>query len=155
MPYRISRTVLLCVALLWALSACAHFTSDDARRLGRVYPQPYEQVWAAVEAYVLDDLGCAAKRISRRKGIIETEWVHRLDTEGTQRWQIKAEVRKRKNGVWVVIDRRVQLQDPFSRQITRYQSESNAPGGSNAGWTTKSFDSDVIVDMHRAIDRKL
>ena len=152
MPYRMSRSICLWIALLGCLCACAHFTSTEARLLGRLYPQPYDQVWAAVESYVRDDLGCAVKRINQRKGIIETEWVHRLDTEGTQRWLIKVQVKKRKNGVWVVFDRRVQLQDPFSRQISRYKSESNAPGGRNAGWSTKSFDADSIVDMHRVMN---
>ena len=133
---------------------CASVNSKEAEALSRVYRENYDAVWAAVEEYILDDVQCVPKKVSKKRGYLETEWVHRFDTDGLVRWQIRAAVTKSKGGVRVCLEKRVQMRDEVSQQITRFKQEKNAPSN-NSGWAKSYFDTDAIAEYYDSIEAKL
>ncbi len=140
--------------LLLCITACATVSSRDAQSMARVFNKPYDAVWAAVEDLISNDLACIPKKINKKKGLIETEWVHRFDTEGTVRWQITAAVKQKKNGTWVMIQKRTQTRDVVSRKMSRYRKEQNEPTN-NAGWTNTPVDRTSVENYYGLITDKL
>lgn len=138
------------------LAPCASSRSREAQSCARIYTQPYDQVWNAVETMVLKDMRCTVKKSDPAKGRLETEWVHLFDTDGAKRWMIEAELKKEKDGVRVFIDKRVELQDDVSRSIKRYRQEkrdTNEPRPS--GWKKTDTDRSALDDLYRRIEQKL
>lgn len=137
------------------LLACAPRFSREALETRHVYAYPYAEVWEALRELIVEDLHCAPKKISKKKGYLETDWVHRIDTEGTVRWQIRASARKKSDGVLVVIEKRSQLRDESSRKLSRYRKEQQEDNTSNSGWAKARADLDAIADYHRSLTAKL
>lgn len=144
---------LLCSAAAFFLLQCASTRDREVRSFARVYPQPYDTVWSAVEDLVYMDLSCTPKKTDKDHGVIETEWVHLMDTEGIKRWMIQAEVHKIANGIRVVIDKRIEMRDEVSKSINRFKKENNEPKSS--GWKRKDIEQKVFDDLYRRIDQKL
>ena len=109
------------VCLLLLCIACASVESGDGQPEVRMYTEPYDEVWAAMESLIIDDMHCVANKISKKKGIIETEWATRIDTDGTFRWKLKARADKKKDGVLVMIEKRVEMRDEMTRSMNRYR----------------------------------
>lgn len=145
--------VPLAVLAGWLLQSCASTRDREILSTARVYPQPYDSVWAAVEDLVYNELKCTPKKTDKKKGLLETEWVHRFDTEGTKRWMIEARIQKVQNGVQVLIDKRVEMQDTVSRNIHKYKKETNEPQSS--GWKKQDMERAVLEDLYRRVEQKL
>lgn len=145
--------LLLCGAAAFLLPHCASTRDREVRSFARVYPQPYDTVWNAVADLVYLDLKCTPKKTDKDHGVIETEWVHLMDTEGTKRWMIQAEVRKSEGGVRVVIDKRIEMQDEVSKSLNRFKKENNEP--KSPGWKKTEVEQDVFDDLYGRIDQKL
>ena len=81
---------LICtVAGTALLQACASFPQQkEMHAMARVFDLPYDKVWQSVEDLLHRDLKCIFKKEDKKDGVLETEWVHRMDTEGKKRWMI-------------------------------------------------------------------
>lgn len=152
--YRTTGLVAACSAAALLL-ACAPRFSNEALNTRYVYVHPYDEVWEALRELIVEDLHCAPKKISKKKGYLETEWVHRIDTEGMVRWQIRASARKKSDGVLVVIEKRSQMRDEASRKLNRYRQQHQEDNTSNSGWAKARADLDAIADYHRSLTVKL
>jgi hypothetical protein len=148
---------VFCLVLTVALiaSACAHgriAPETDAR----VYRKPYDEVWEAVTAVLLDELGCVERRVKKNSGYLETEWINTFDTSGQSRWKLDAYLKERKGAVSVTIAKTVQMKDTVSKTIRRYNhEEKNEPVGPHAGWSTITATAHDIEDIYRRIDLRL
>lgn len=151
----VSLTAVLMGCLI--MQSCLSTPENESQRnIEQVFNASYDEVWSALENLILNDLGCAAKKINKKKGFIETEWVHRIDTEGTMRWKIRAKINKRKSGVGVLIDKEVQAQDEVRRNINRYRKETRSKDVKPmAGWTKSEKDLSTIKGFYKKIENKL
>ena len=142
------------------LQGCASTTNRESLREAQVYDKSYDEVWGAVEDLVFNDLRCVPKKVNKKKGIIETEWVHRMDTEGTMRWMIKSEIKKKKNGVWVLIDKQVQMQDGIKRDTQRYKTYKQdrryeKQDVQQPGWKRRETDVSTTDGLYNRLGEKL
>jgi hypothetical protein len=144
------------------LQGCASTPDSEALPDAHVYDKPYDEVWDAVEDLVFNDLRCVPKKVSKKKGIIETEWVHRIDTEGTMRWRIRSEIKKKKNGVWVLIEKQVHMQDGVRRNTQRYKTykqdrryEKQEAQSPHSGWKKRETAVNTIDDLYNRLREKL
>ncbi len=153
MKNKIYLNSIIIVFLLLIQTGCATTAGKDAREHARMYPFPYEQVWAAVEDLIFNDLRCVPETVDRDKGIIETDWVHQIEAEGTVRWQLCAFVEQADGGVRVAIVKRVQMRDS-TNQPSRYRKERNDPTN-NAGWARNRIDTQSVEAYYRTITDKL
>ena len=147
--------VLCFLACAVLLQACASTQEAQMRSMARVYDRPYDRVWSSVEELLRFDLKCALKKNDRPDGVIETEWVHRMDTEGTKRWMVKATVRKVKGGVEVGLYKKLELQDNVSKSLEKFNSkkEKNDPAASS--WKKTDVAPDTVEDLYRKLELKL
>jgi uncharacterized lipoprotein len=136
------------------LQACASTQEREMRSMARVYDRPYDRVWSSVEELLRFDLKCAFKKNDKQDGLLETEWVHRMDTEGSKRWMVRADIRKVKNGVEVVLIKKLEMQDNVSRSLERYKKESKDPT-SGGGWKKTDVAPDTVEDLYRKLGQKL
>ena len=135
------------------LQACASTQEREMRSMARVYDRPYDRVWSSVEELLRFDLKCAFKKNDKQDGLLETEWVHRMDTEGSKRWMVRADIRKVKNGVEVVLIKKLEMQDSVSKSLERYKKESkDTPSG---GWRKTDVAPDTVEDLYRKLGQKL
>ena len=98
--------LLGCVVIMLG---CVSVGNKEVKATAHIYDKPYDEVRQALEALLFEDLKCVPRKIVEDKGYIETEWVHRIDTDGTTRWRIRSQIKKKKEGVWVVINKEVWL----------------------------------------------
>ncbi len=129
--------------------------AGQERNSGRVFSASYDEVWAALEEIILKDLRCAPKKISKKKGIINTEWIYRIDTEGTIRWMIRARAKKTDNGVLVRINKEVEMRDEVSRNINKYRKESKDRTESRAGWKRGESNMGSVDDLYLKVENML
>ncbi len=131
--------------------------SPESQAAGYVFNRPYDEVWDAINDLVLNDLGCVPKKINKKKGLLKTEWVHRIDTQGTSRWMISAEVKKKKDGIRVLINNEVQNRDRTIRKVQRYRKpqDSMDKNRQNAGWKKAETDFITTENLYRRIREKL
>lgn len=142
------------ISAAFYLQACASVGDRIPPEMIQTYNLTYDQVWEALEELVNNDLRCVPKKISKKKGLIETEWVHRIDTYGTVRWMIVARVKKQKQGVQVFLDKKVQTADQVREQISRYKQKDTAPNP-NSGWKTKDTDLKAVRKLYQQLEAKL
>ena len=148
---------LLCLACAACLvQGCATTAGKEVLSQARMFNRPYEQVWTALSDLLENDMMCVPKEVKKKKrhGVIETEWVHRIDTEGTLRWKIVAEVRQQSDGVLVLIDKKVQLRDQAKKNVDRYRREKKDTAG-KTGWKNQKADVSSIETVYDALGRKL
>ena len=154
------KKILVCAAVLLAagpllLQACVNKQVRQMRALARVYDRPYDRVWSSVEELLQYDLKCAFKKNDRQDGLIETEWVHRIDTEGTKRWMVRAVIHREKAGVRVMLERKVEMQDSVSRSINKYKRQSRDTMSPSGGWKRTEVPLDTVEDLYRQLEEKL
>jgi uncharacterized lipoprotein len=139
------------------LIACACARDRVAPDLNaRVYHKPYDAVWEAVTAVLLDELGCVERKTKKSGGYLETEWVNTLDTSGQSRWKIEAYLKQRNGAVTVYLEKTVQMKDTVSKTIRKYNNEEKKePVGPHAGWSNTATNAQEIEDLYRRIDLRL
>jgi hypothetical protein len=147
--------VLCSAACAVLLQACASNQELQMRSMARVYDRPYDRVWSSVEELLRFDLKCALKKNDKPDGVIETEWVHRMDTEGTKRWMVRATVRRVKGGTEVALYKKLEMQDSVSKSLEKYNSkkEKNDPAASS--WKKTDVAPDSVDDLYRKLELKL
>jgi len=144
--------VLLC------MQACA---SSQKKRAAdytpHVYNKSYDEVWDALVGVITDELGCALKKEEKKKGELETEWVHVFDTEGTLRWMLACEVKEQDGGVVVYIDKRVQMHDEKKKQMNHYRrkKESRDAMDRSASWKDYGTDEGSVNSMYQSLEGRL
>ena len=146
------------IALLLIFSAfifqgCSSTRDREVQSSARVYDRPYDAVCTAVEDLVWKELECIPKNAKAKKGFVETEWAHRIDTEGTTRWMIRAEINKVPNGIRLLLDKKVELQDTVSKNINKYKKESKEP--QTGGWKQKEIERKDLADLYRKVEQRL
>jgi len=157
MPTIKNHAGLFWLVLAVVLIACACARGRVAPELiARVYQKPYDEVWEAVSAVLVDELGCVERKVQKNKGYLETEWVHSFDTSGQSRWKIEAYLKERTGAVTLELDKTVQMKGAVSKTLRRYnQEEKNEPVGPHAGWSTTTTTAREIEDLYRRIDLRL
>jgi hypothetical protein len=149
---------LLCIMAGAALlHACTSFPQQkEMHSMARVFDLPYDQVWKSVEDLLHHDLKCIFKKNDKKDGVLETEWVHRIDTEGKKRWMIIANVRSVKGGVEVVLYKKVELQDDVSKSLDKYNTKKKdtveTPTG---GWKKTDINLTAVEDLYQKLENKL
>jgi hypothetical protein len=143
---------VIAVACALLMQACATAQERQMRSMARVYDTPYDRVCSSVEELLKKDLKCLLKKNDRDGGHFETEWVHRMDTEGNKRWMVRADVRKVKNGVEVVLYKKIELQDSVSKSLDKYKKDKAE--AASAGWKKTDVAPDSVEDLYRKLERK-
>jgi hypothetical protein len=149
---------LICIMAGAALlQACTSFPQrKEMMSMARVFDRPYDQVWQSVEDLLHHDLKCIFKKEDKKNGVLETEWVHRMDTEGKKRWMIIANVRGVKGGVEVVLYKKVELQDDVSKSIDKYNTKKkDAPETASGGWKGTDINLTAVEDLYKKLENKL
>ena len=123
--------------------------------VSRTFNAPYDRVWNALNKVICDDMGCALKEADKKKGFLETEWVYVIGMEGTRRWKIIADAKKKGNSVKVRITKKVQLRDDSSRSINMYREKTHNHSESRAGWKTKGVDNHGIESIYTKVEEQL
>lgn len=152
-----NRPALACAVLaaLALASACTR-GSIAPDQPARVYHRPYDEVWDAVAWVILNDLGLVEHTAKKNRGYLETDWVHSFDAIGQTRWKIEASLKKSNDAVTVALVKTVQLRDPLSKKIRRYNQEDNKePVGPNVGWSDMTAAERDIEELYRRIDLRL
>ncbi len=128
----------------------------------RTYHKPYDTVWEAVTGVILDDLGCVERKLKKNRGYLETEWVHRIDTDGHYRWKIEAFIKKTKGTVIVQLNKIELMKDDAGKALrkhnTHYEKNNpnkNEPVSPTAGWSDETATAQDIEDLYRRIDLRL
>jgi len=143
--------IFICCAVV---QGCASTRNRAVEEKAQVVSSTYEAAWQAVEALVLTDLGCAAKKSDADDGYLETEWVHKIEPDGVVRWRIVAELKQTKQGVRVKIDKQMQLKDSPSKNIDRYGKEKKDTAG-QTGWGGTEADFKAIDDLYLRLAQRL
>ena len=121
---------------------------------GKLYPKPYDKVWDAGHNLIFTDLGCVDKKVNKKKGYIETEWATQLTTEGTWRWRIKAQVKQKKDGTLVLLERDMEQRDIVDKNDLR-SKEKSKDQNPNAGWKHNNEDLSAADNLYQQLDGKL
>ncbi len=147
--------MLLLAAAVFSLTACASFPlQEEMQSMARTYDQPYDRVYSSVDDLLRSDLSCAIKKSDKDDGLIETEWVHRIDTEGRKRWKVRATVHKGPGGTEVIFYKRSDLQGEVSKSIGKHKKKDTAPSPSG-GWKKTNIDLASVADLYRRLETKL
>jgi len=149
---------LMCfMASACLLQACTSFPQQkEMQSMSRVFDLPYDQVWLSVEDLLHKDLKCIFKKNDKKDGILETEWVHRMDTEGRKRWMIRAQVRKVKDGIEVVMFKKIEFQDDVSKNIDKYRNKKKDDAATpTSGWKKTDVNLTAVEDLYQQLESKL
>jgi len=145
------------MACSFMLQACTSFPQQkEMQSMARVFDLPYDQVWQSVENLLHHDLKCIFKKNDKKDGVLETEWVHRMDTEGRKRWMIRAHVRTVKDGVEVVMYKKVEFQDEVSKNIDKYRNQKKDNAATpTSGWKKTDVNLTTVEDLYQKLEGKL
>ncbi|MCP4716691.1 MAG: hypothetical protein GY868_16340 [Deltaproteobacteria bacterium] len=121
----------------------------------RQFSASYDRVWEVLEMHVLDEMGCSVKKMNRKKGILITEWVHMIDTDGTQRWMLEVHVAESASGARVQVNKIVQMWDKKTQTLRKYNQESRQKAVDNKSWKKMKVDTLDIEHIYRSMDLKL
>jgi hypothetical protein len=143
------------VFVSFLLHGCASVPDKDFQANARFFDRPYDEVWEALEDLIFNDLGVVPSKSDRKRGIIETDWVHRIDIEGKLRWMIRAEIKKENDGVWVFIDKIVEKHEKVKpkRQVHPLEPRQKLIDVPSE-WQKQAIDPDVIEDLYQRIENK-
>ncbi len=145
------------ILLMFLICSC----SGKQKRLSEIpkaeFSNSYEDVWNALEELVIKDLYCVPKKIDKKNGILETEWVYRFDTEGDMRWMIVGKVKKTGDGVVVIMDKIKERPDTSMERRRRYDRQDAAPEDPSrrAGWKIQEIPLVEIRGLYDSLSRKL
>ena len=150
-------TLLLTSAATFFLQACSSLPLEkEMRSMARVYDQPCDTVYGSVKEVLHRDLSCAIKTDDKAGGQIETEWVHRMDTEGKKRWLVRATVRKVPGGTEVVFYKKSDMQDEVSKSLDKYnKKKQDAAEAASGGWTKTDVDMASVEQLYRLLEKRL
>ncbi|MBN2107745.1 MAG: hypothetical protein JW832_09980 [Deltaproteobacteria bacterium] len=149
--------LMCCLACACLLQACTSFPQQkEMQSMSRVFDLPYDQVWLSVEELLHKDLKCIFKKNDKKDGLLETEWVHRMDTEGRKRWMIRAQVRKVKDGVEVVMYKKIEFQDDVSKSIDKFRNQKKDNAATpTSGWKKTDVNLTAVEDLYQQLEVKL
>lgn len=148
--------LLLAAGAALSLQACATFPrQEEMRSMARVYDRPYDTVYSSVQELLQRDLRCALKDDDRDGNRLETEWVHRIDTEGKKRWMVRADVRKVGSGTEVVFYKKSDLQGEVSKSINKYKKKKDEPESAASGWKKTDIDLASVTNLYRMLEKRL
>ena len=123
------------------------------------YEKSYDEVWNAVNDFLLNDMNCFFDSDDKGSGRIETGWVHTMDMDGYNKWKILARVEKGKNGVYVFLDKIEQVkkipreQMGMTSEQGRNNRDRNTPDSFN--WRTLEVNKAEIEGFQNQIRIKL
>jgi hypothetical protein len=138
--------------------SCAHNGQQKQTNYpeGVVFDQPYEKVWGAVNDLIFTDLGCAEKKVNKKKGTIETEWVTQITTEGTMRWNVSAKLKQKGNSTRVFLYKDVEMKEDISQSPYRSkEKEREKDKHPQAGWKNTDVAADSIDSLYQQLQNKL
>ncbi len=147
--------ILLFILAVLPVQGCLSVGNKEVRATARIYDKPYAEVWDALESLIVHDLHCTLKKVIENKGYIETQWVHRIDTEGTLRWRIRSQIKEKKEGVWVVINKEVQVKDAVKKKTNRFEREKIQESTQGSGWKSKRMTSEGYQGLYQQLSNKL
>jgi hypothetical protein len=144
-------------ASLICLLICSCATTKDTRQYHTIekFNAPYDEVWSALNWVVFDKMDCTEKKVNKKKGIIETEWVYIIGMDGTTRWKITARAEQHEKYILVQIDKKVQLRDEVSKSINMYREKTREKSGARAGWKTGGLDQSGTEEIYLKIKNRL
>jgi hypothetical protein len=123
---------------------------------GMVFNQPYEKVWNALNELIFTDLGCVEKKVNKKKGIIETDWVTQITTDGTMRWNIEAELKQKANSTRVFLNKEVEMKEDITNSPYRSkEKEREQDKHPQAGWKNTDVAADSIDSLYQQLQNKL
>lgn len=121
-----------------------------------VFNQPYEKVWNALNELIFTDLGCVEKKVNKKKGIIETDWVTQITTDGTMRWNIEAELKQKANSTRVFLNKEVEMKEDITNSPYRSkEKEREQDKHPQAGWKNTDVAADSIDSLYQQLQNKL
>ncbi len=149
--------LFITVVSIFLICSC----STKRKRLTEIptvkFSNSYEEVWNALEELIINDLSCAPKKLDKKRGIIETEWVYRFDTEGNMRWMIVGQVKNTQGGPVVIIDKIEERPDTSAELKRSYKRNESRPDDPSirSGWRTQDIPMGEIRGLYESLDRKL
>lgn len=158
------KRIVLVVSVMGALSfllaaGCASTRNRTVKDSSDVYAQSYDQVFDAVKDLLFIDMNCICETEDKGSGLIETGWVHTMDMDGYRKWRITARIKKKKNGVFVEIDKLEQVKKEPRKQIGMYAEERMKHQERNtaeaSSWRTLQLDRTAIETLHKNLRVKL
>jgi len=156
--------IVLVISVIGGLSfflaaGCASSRARTIKSVSNLYAQSYDQVFAAVKDMLFNDMNCFCETEDRDSGVIETGWVHTMDMDGYRKWRITARIRKKKNGVFVEIDKLEQVKKEPRKQIGLYAEDRMKHQARNTAeastWRTLELDRAAVENMHQNLRTKL
>jgi hypothetical protein len=138
--------------------SCAHDGQQKQTNYpeGVVFDQPYEKVWGAVHELIFTDLGCVEKKVNKKKGTIETEWVTQITTDGTMRWNVSAKLKQKGNSARVLLYKDVEMKEDISQSPYRSkEKEREQDKHPQAGWKNTDVAADSIDSLYQQLQNKL
>jgi hypothetical protein len=138
--------------------SCAHDRQQKQSNYpeGVVFDQPYEKVWGAVNELIFTDIGCAEKKVNKKKGTIETEWVTQITTEGTRRWNVSAELKRKGKSTRVFLNKEVEMKEDISQSPYRTkEKEREKQKHPQSGWKNTDVAADSIDRLYQQLQNKL
>jgi uncharacterized lipoprotein len=124
-----------------------------------LYEQSYDEVWNAVNDFLLKDMNCSIDSSDKVSGRIETGWAHTMDIDGYNKWKIIARVKKKKNGVYVFLEKKEQVKNiprepmGMTSEQGRKNRDRNTPDSYN--WRTLEVNKSEIEGFQNQIRIKL
>jgi uncharacterized lipoprotein len=150
------------LAVIFSLLVAAGCASPRKRALKStisLYEKSYDEVWKAVNDFLLNDMNCSIDSEDKASGRIGTGWVHTMDMDGYNKWKINARVKKGKNGVYVFLDKMEQVKNIPREQMGmnseqgRNQRDRNTPDSFN--WRTLKVNKAEIEGFQNQLRIKL
>lgn len=160
MKKKIFQVVSLVVILsFFFVAGCASPRKRVLKSTISIYEKSYDEVWNAVNDFLLNDVNCSIESEDKASGRIETGWVHTMDMDGYNKWKIIARFKKKKNRISVLLDKRElvkKIQRPpigMDSEQRQRNMERNTPDA--ATWVTLSVDKTEIERFHNRLRIKL
>ncbi len=139
-------------------AGCAHDKKAQQTRYpeGVAFDQPYDKVWAAINDLLFTDLGCVEKKTNKSKGLIETEWVTQITTDGTMRWKVSAALKKQGDKTRVILSKNVEMREELSNSPYRSkEKEREKDKHPDADWKNTEISADSIDSLYQQLQNKL
>ncbi len=150
-------TVFFIVATIFC-PGCAHDRQANHSKFpdGVVFDQPYDKVWEAINDLIFTDLGCVEKKTNKSKGLIETEWVTQITTEGTMRWKVSAALKKQGDKTRVILSKDTEMREEISSSSYRSkEKEREKDKHPDAGWKNTAVSAHSIDILYQQLQNKL
>jgi len=156
MKKQIFKVVSLAVILsLFFAVGCATPRKRALKSTISLYEKSYDEVWKAVNDFLLNDMNCSIDSEDNASGRIETGWVHTMDMDGYNKWKIIVRVKKKKNGVYVEIDKLAQVKKTPRKRIGMYAEDRAKHEARNTAdastWKTLKVDNAEIENFHNQL----